>query len=238
MKKLLIAGLWLSLCLLAAPSAEARKKAHKQKEKTGFAKINLNTAPAAELKKIPGISSTQAKRIVSYREENGELKSVDDLKNISHETKSGKTSYDFATKSGKWKSKMKPLIEKNIFTVKGGVESVDRNALYLYLYPRPADINTATLEELKSLPGISKKKALQIIDNRPYSSLAGLKDISHETKSGKTRYDFATSKGKWTKKIRILLESKRLVCKKVSQKKRGKKKVKKAEESENYDEEY
>ncbi|MBC7247844.1 MAG: helix-hairpin-helix domain-containing protein [Actinobacteria bacterium] len=46
-------------------------------------KVNINTADADELEKLPGIGPTLAERIVSYRENNGGFRSVEDLKKVS-----------------------------------------------------------------------------------------------------------------------------------------------------------
>lgn len=51
------------------------------REKSG--KVNINTADAGELEKLPGIGPTLAERIVSYREKNGSFKSIDELKKVS-----------------------------------------------------------------------------------------------------------------------------------------------------------
>jgi competence protein ComEA len=44
-----------------------------------MAKVNVNTATAAELTALPGIGETIAQAIVEYRDNNGAFRSVDDL---------------------------------------------------------------------------------------------------------------------------------------------------------------
>src|SRR3990167_9792673 len=45
--------------------------------------ININTADATELDKLPGIGPARAADIIAYREENGGFESIEELKNIS-----------------------------------------------------------------------------------------------------------------------------------------------------------
>ncbi len=45
-------------------------------------KVNVNTAEVSELTSINGISETLAQRIISYRNENGEFLSLEDLMNV------------------------------------------------------------------------------------------------------------------------------------------------------------
>lgn len=45
------------------------------------------------------------------------------------------------------------------------------------------DINTASAEELETLPGVGKSTAKKIIDNRPYSSITELKKAGLSTKA-------------------------------------------------------
>lgn len=45
-------------------------------------KININTADINELQKLKGIGITYAQRIVDYRQENGEFRSIEELLNI------------------------------------------------------------------------------------------------------------------------------------------------------------
>ncbi len=46
-------------------------------------KINLNSASKADLQKIDGVGDKKADKIIEYRQQHGQFKSVDELKNIS-----------------------------------------------------------------------------------------------------------------------------------------------------------
>lgn len=46
-------------------------------------KININTASAAELEKLPGIGETLAQRIVEYREKYGKFQKIEDIMKVS-----------------------------------------------------------------------------------------------------------------------------------------------------------
>lgn len=46
-------------------------------------KINLNKADEDNLQEIPGIGPSMAQKIILYRNENGDFKSIEDLKNVS-----------------------------------------------------------------------------------------------------------------------------------------------------------
>ena len=47
-----------------------------------FAVVNINTATLDELKELKGVGEVKAEKIVEYRKENGDFKSVDELTNV------------------------------------------------------------------------------------------------------------------------------------------------------------
>ena len=46
-------------------------------------KININTADSAQLQELNGVGPATAEKIISYREENGRFKDIEDIKNVS-----------------------------------------------------------------------------------------------------------------------------------------------------------
>ena len=47
-------------------------------------KININTASAAELARLPAIDLLEARSIVAYRVKNGHFSAIDDVQTIGH----------------------------------------------------------------------------------------------------------------------------------------------------------
>jgi competence protein ComEA len=46
------------------------------------AQVNLNSATASDLEKLPGIGPAMAQRIIEYRQKNGAFKKPEDLMNV------------------------------------------------------------------------------------------------------------------------------------------------------------
>ena len=81
----LLASLALAVAFAAHPAAQAAQKAAapaRSDAKPAAATINLNTATASELEKLPGIGQKVAARIVEYREKNGPFRKVEELMNV------------------------------------------------------------------------------------------------------------------------------------------------------------
>jgi competence protein ComEA len=80
----LLASLVLAALFAAHPVAQATQKAApaRTEAKPAPASINLNTATAAELERLPGIGQKVAARIVEYRQKNGPFKKVEELMNV------------------------------------------------------------------------------------------------------------------------------------------------------------
>lgn len=67
----------------ASASAAASGVKESSPQKAAPAKVNINTATAAELsEKLNGIGDTLALRIVSYRKDHGPFRTPQDLKNV------------------------------------------------------------------------------------------------------------------------------------------------------------
>jgi DNA uptake protein ComE-like DNA-binding protein len=126
---------------------------------TKAAKVDLNTATAAQLEELPGIGTANAKKIIAARP----YKSVDDL-----------------AKSGIPASTVNKI--SSLVTVTAAAEPspgpsrLTKSGTTAKEAPQSGlvDLNTATAAQLEELPGIGTANAKKIIAARPYKSVAEL----------------------------------------------------------------
>jgi len=65
---------------LVAAQAKAAPQTSAKPPVTGT--ININTASAADLQRLPGIGAKTAGRVIEYRQKNGPFKKVEELMNV------------------------------------------------------------------------------------------------------------------------------------------------------------
>ena len=80
----ILLGSLLVFGALAAPAAAQGKPKEKPAKAStdAIATVNLNTATQAQLETLPGIGAAAAKRILEYRQKNGNFKKVEELMNV------------------------------------------------------------------------------------------------------------------------------------------------------------
>lgn len=66
-----------------AASSESSSSGTSSEDTSQSSLININTATSEELQTLPGIGESKAAAIISYREENGDFESTQDITNVS-----------------------------------------------------------------------------------------------------------------------------------------------------------
>jgi competence protein ComEA len=122
-------------------------KSQPAKSKSGSAKVDINAATADQLHAIKGIGKSRALEIVRYRDKHGPFSSLDDLEQVPH------------MGDMPWGELDRVKLE---LVVRIAGEEVPPTAPEA---PK-VDVNTANVEELRSVEGIGSERAQEIIDWR------------------------------------------------------------------------
>jgi competence protein ComEA len=132
--------------------------------------IDINNATKEELKQLSGIGEVKATSIIQYREAHNGFKNVDEIIEVSGI-------------GHKILEKIKPYIYTGKYS-KSGIEKTVTKSEAKEVVPPKTDkinINTATIEELKTLPRIGPKLAEAIVNyrdkNGPFKSIDELDNV-------------------------------------------------------------
>jgi comEA protein len=71
-----------ALALVAPASAVPIQEKAAEAKASSAPVVNINTAPAEQLERLPGVGPKTAARIVEYRQKNGGFKKVEELMNV------------------------------------------------------------------------------------------------------------------------------------------------------------
>lgn len=125
-------------------------------------KVNINSADLSTLMSVPGIGEKMAADIIAFREEHGKFKSIDQLKGSIKgigEKKFDKMSPHLTVEGGMSHGSVDAAESKSESqSSKSGGRSSKKAPP-----SAPVNLNTATAEQLQTIPGIGEKKAEEII---------------------------------------------------------------------------
>jgi competence protein ComEA len=158
----------LGICALLIAQAAWRLIRPPEPVPVALGSIDLNAADVATLKQLPGIGPHLAARIIEHRDKHGPFASVDDLRSVSG---IGPVSLE----------RLRPLLyvskpESNeAIAAAAGTEPKPKNptssapSTVKKTPDQLIDLNTATKEQLSSIPGIGATIAERIIEDRKSS---------------------------------------------------------------------
>jgi len=142
-----------------------------------FAAVNVNTASKEDLESLKEIGPVKAQAIVDYRREHGPFRSLEDLDKVKGVGKATISAIkDDVTFSGP-NTGVAPMKRDNRAEDRTDARAQRGDSMNAHERvaqreePRGVvDINSASEEELKRLPGVGAMRAKAIVHHRPYRS--------------------------------------------------------------------
>jgi competence protein ComEA len=170
--------------ILAGPSTGTGPAAHRDRAirlarpLSQTETIDLNTAPAEEIARLPRIGMSLAKRIVAFRVANGGFGTAEELERVA-----GVGPALVAQLQGKVSfSGPGPPPSRS-----GSLRITQQGASSYTAAPRLVNLNSASLAELDALPGIGPARARAILayrrDKGPFAAVSDLRAVPGLTRS-------------------------------------------------------
>lgn len=130
--------------------------------------INLNTADETEFEKLDGIGTYIAVEIVKYRQSNGDFRNREEIKNVNGigEGLYLKIKDNIYVENPVYETTTELSTTREPTTTAEPTEAVTTTEPYTIIIEYPLDLNTATKEELMTLPYVGEAEAEAIIDLR------------------------------------------------------------------------
>lgn len=148
-------------------------------------RVDLNEASRAELLQLPGVGDSLAERIEDYRDEHGGFRSVDELaavQGVGPARLERLRSWVFVRDDMTDDDEELPVKQEKLAAAprKAGSSAKGPRSAKAAKLKGPVNINTATAEQLQTLPGVGAKTAQHILDERqrkPFKSVDDLRRV-------------------------------------------------------------